>query len=219
MENWPLKKNDPVTYSVKGASLQLLKEKAILWDRMLLISDIHLGKISHFRKNGMALPPSASEDNYERLSTLLKRYRPERVVFLGDLFHSSYNQDWDRFGEFLSSFSDISFELVLGNHDILDKQDFVTVLDHVYTKSLIEPPFLLTHHPTTDREYYNLCGHIHPSFIVRGKGRQSLRLPCFHFSEHCGILPAFGTFTGTFNIRPETGDQIFLVANDELVKI
>jgi hypothetical protein len=39
-----------------------------------------------------------------------------------------------------------------------------------------------------------------------------LRLPCFHFGAHCGVLPAFGDFTGMHVVRPEAGDRVFVVA-------
>ena len=36
---------------------------------ILLISDLHLGKISHFRKNGLAIPNSAIPKNFEKLNS------------------------------------------------------------------------------------------------------------------------------------------------------
>ena len=62
--------------------------------------------------------------------------------------------------------------------------------------------------------YYNLAGHVHPSIKLRGKARQSLRLPCFYFSDQNGLLPAFGKFTGTAIIRPKKTDQIFAPVSD-----
>lgn len=219
MKNSPSKKINSLTHTISGETLHLLSEKAILWQNILLVSDVHLGKVNHFRKNGLAIPIKAGQDNYVRLAALIRNYKPERVLFLGDLFHSSINQDWDRFTSFLSTFPGVSFELILGNHDIIDLKVFQKHLDAVYLESLIIDPFILTHHPQHHASYYNLCGHIHPSFKLTGRGRQSMRLPCFHFSDSCGILPAFGTFTGTHTIQPSETDKIFLIANKELVKI
>ena len=219
MKNSLSRKVNYLTHTVKGARLSLLPQKAILWENTLLVSDVHLGKVDHFRKNGMAIPHKAGADNYVRLADLIEEFLPERVIFLGDLFHSGMNQDWERFASFLSSFSSVSFELVLGNHDIIDVDIFRKHLKEVYTESLRLSPFILTHHPSPDADYYNLCGHIHPSFRLVGKAKQSIRLPCFHFSESTGVLPAFGTFTGTHTIQPEPSDDIFLIANEEVVKI
>ena len=44
---------------------------------------------------------------------------------------------------------------------------------------------------------YRLAGHIHPSVVLYGTARQSMRLPAFVFGLEGAILPAFGDFTGT----------------------
>jgi hypothetical protein len=41
-----------------------------------------------------------------------------------------------------------------------------------------------------------------------------LRLPCFHFGERVGVLPAFGEFTGMHAVRRAAGERIFVVAGD-----
>ena len=40
----------------------------------VILSDVHLGKIAHFRKHGAALPADAQFENYSRLSRLIARY-------------------------------------------------------------------------------------------------------------------------------------------------
>ena len=56
---------------------------------MLLISDVHLGKVSHFRKFGAAVPQQAVQKNFTAMDTAIAFFRPKTVVFMGDLFHSS----------------------------------------------------------------------------------------------------------------------------------
>ena len=41
-----------------------------------------------------------------------------------------------------------------------------------------------------------LGGHLHPACRIHGRGRDSLRLPCFVSDERQVILPAFDEFTG-----------------------
>lgn len=43
-----------------------------------------------------------------------------------------------------------------------------------------------------------------------------MRLPCFHFGSRCGILPAFGSFTGTATPALEPGDRVFVVSDGEV---
>ena len=61
---------------LNGVQFDLLHEKA-LWkedERLLVIADVHLGKVSHFRKHGISIParsqhreaPLRSEGSTER---------------------------------------------------------------------------------------------------------------------------------------------------------
>ena len=65
---------------------------------------------------------------------------------------------------------------------------------------------------------YALAGHVHPAVRLRGEG-ESLRLPCFWFGARYGVLPAFGAFTGTAEVRPREGDQVFVIAEDEVLRV
>ena len=44
---------------------------------------------------------------------------------------------------------------------------------------LLMGPFALQHEPDAHASHLVLAGHVHPVYRLRGKGRQSLRLPCF----------------------------------------
>lgn len=85
--------------SIEAATFMLHPYKAIYWreEDMLIVSDLHLGKVHHFRKAGIFVPTHAAMDNYERLSSLLLEFEPSKLLILGDLFHSDYNQDWKDF--------------------------------------------------------------------------------------------------------------------------
>ena len=75
----------------------LLPEKAIFWaeEQMLIIADVHLGKVGHFRKAGIAIPKRMEQDDLAMVSDLIQEYEPVSIIFLGDLFHSEMNNDWD----------------------------------------------------------------------------------------------------------------------------
>ena len=47
----------------------------------------------------------------------------------------------------------------------------------------------------------------------------SVRLPCFWFGSRYGVLPAFGAFTGTADVLPRRGDQVFVIAEKEVLKV
>ena len=198
----------------------LYPQKAILWkaQRSLLVSDLHLGKINHFRKAGIPVPSKANDHNLEVLIDLVRLSKPERVLCLGDLFHSHYNAEWEVFGEVVRHFSDISFELVQGNHDIMGRYQYSRKGIHVHD-SLTIGKFLLTHHPleSVPQGMYNIAGHIHPGVALRGRGRQAMTLPCFFFGERQALLPAFGKFTGLARIAPKKQDKVYIVAEDQVM--
>jgi DNA ligase-associated metallophosphoesterase len=218
--------NDPLiskheVVEIRNEKLLLLPEKAIYWTskKLLLIADLHLGKSAHFRKNGIAVPKTAVDNNWLILHRLFKKYEPQRVCFLGDLFHSTHNKSWEVFKELIESYSQIRFELVLGNHDILPTESYEKIGFKV-VETLLEEPFLLSHEPLKQASpYYNLAGHIHPGIKLRGKGKQTHRLACFYFGENGGLLPAFGVFTGLANVSAKKSDAVFAIAGEQVIKI
>ena len=139
---------------------------------------------------------------------------------LGDLFHSYYNPEWEVFGELVSHFSGISFELVLGNHDIMSDRQYERKRIYLHDEIKLGP-FIFTHHPMEEipGDSYNIAGHIHPGVHLVGKARQSLTLPCFYFGARMGLLPAFGKFTGLAPITPERNDRIFVVADNKVISV
>lgn len=209
--------------TIFGEELELLPQKAIWWKakKILLLADMHLGKINHFRKAGIPVPAKANDKNWETLIDLVQAKKPERMICIGDLFHSHYNADWEMVGQFTNYFSQLSFELITGNHDILSDHHYKRNSVVVHPEQISIYPFVLSHFPAKEKvkEAYTLSGHLHPGIQILGKGRQSLTLPCFYFGEHQGYLPAFGMFTGLARIQPAKGDSIFAIAEESIIRI
>ncbi|WGK66023.1 ligase-associated DNA damage response endonuclease PdeM [Croceiramulus getboli] len=199
---------------------------ALFWEerRMLLIADVHLGKISHFRKHGSAVPQGAVNKNFERLKTAVTHFNPESVCFLGDLFHSSINAEWELFEHWCQWLPcqegrrQTQLILIVGNHDIIAPERYER-LDIQVGSELILDGILLTHEPEEREGYFNFCGHIHPGVRLQGLGRQVLKMPCFFKKKNQLILPAFGEFTGNYLLEPEAEDEVFIVTPDEVILI
>ncbi|MGB0318437.1 MAG: DEAD/DEAH box helicase, partial [Pseudomonadales bacterium] len=66
------------------ATLRLLPEKAVLWDRTLFVADVHLEKASFFQRQGFAVPVGGDAEDLARLRMLLETHGCERLVVLGD---------------------------------------------------------------------------------------------------------------------------------------
>ena len=206
-------------------SLLLLPQKAIYWkqERALIAADVHLGKVGHFRKAGIAVPRDMEQDDLACLSDLIAEYHPEKIIFLGDLFHSDMNNDWEWFALWRRHFSGIEMTLVKGNHDIINNKHYHQ-LGVDTPLSLHYGPFLMLHHPLSDEtlehtEGYVFCGHIHPGISLSGRARQHITLPCFAFGPRQAILPSFGKFTGKVALRHQTADRIFGVLKDKVIAI
>lgn len=199
---------------IAGEGLILHPLKAIYWSaqKTLLIADFHLGKGAHFRRNGIMVHSGIDLVNLKNLNQLMKSFSVEQVVFLGDLFHSKYNQEWQSFEKYMQQHTATKFHLVMGNHDILPQSLYLSSNIIVHQETYCMPPFLLSHKPLEEfpKDSFNLAGHIHPGVMLKGNAKQYMRVPCFYFTENQGIMPAFGEFTGLSILKPKKRDRIFV---------
>lgn len=208
-----------VPFQLLGQSLTLDSAKAMFWyeKEMLIVSDLHLGKAGHFRKSGIPIPSKIHNDDLSNLSALISKYSPKTLVFLGDLFHSDHNEEWNDFITWLESYNEIKMVLVKGNHDIMSSEFYNLANFEIVDDWTIEP-FHLTH-IQIDSDYYNISGHVHPAIRLHGQARQGITLPCFYFAEQFAILPAFGNFTGGYKIQPAKSSKIFAVADRQIIDL
>ncbi|WP_340201589.1 ligase-associated DNA damage response endonuclease PdeM [Ascidiimonas sp. W6] len=205
---------------LKNQNFVLHPEGVLFWEEraMLMIADVHLGKSTHFRKNGLPVPISVTKKNYTRLDKTVLYFNPKTICFLGDLFHSHLNKEWTLFETWVKK-QTAKIILVTGNHDIISPHKFES-LNIALAAELLLDSFLLTHHPVeTAPDIFNFCGHIHPGIQLKGEGKQVLKLPCFFKSEKQLILPAFGDFTGNFTLMPKKEDQIFVITPEEVILV
>jgi len=210
-----------MTHSIQIQNQEFLLHPlgGIFWveKSMLLISDVHLGKVAHFRKFGAAVPQKAIHKNFILLDEIVNHFQPFQVCFLGDLFHSSINKEWQLFENWVEK-TPSEIILVAGNHDIIAPEKFEVLSIQIF-QELILDNFLLTHHPEEREGFFNFCGHIHPAIRLQGSGRQRLKLPCFFKKQEQLILPAFGEFTGTYVLEPSKEDEVYAIVEDEVIKI
>jgi DNA ligase-associated metallophosphoesterase len=211
------------THYLLNQSLILLPQKAIFWqeEQALIVADVHLGKVGHFRKAGIAIPRLMEQEDLACLSDIIQDTKPKSIIFLGDLFHSDMNNDWDWFVLWRNLYKDIRMILVRGNHDIIH-DDFYLKLNFELYNELYISPFLLVHEPLKTKHLaqenrYVLSGHLHPGVSLKGKGKQAETLPCFYFGDKQGVLPAFGRFTGKVCIMHEQTDNIYGILQNKVI--
>jgi DNA ligase-associated metallophosphoesterase len=170
----------------------------------------------------LPVPSAANHKNAEALIDLINHHEPRRIIFLGDLFHSHYNEEWEVVGQIVKHFPGGMFDLIRGNHDIMSAQQYHRKGIRVLESERIGG-YLLTHEPLAAGDVpssmINVAGHIHPGAHLEGKGRQSMTLPCFWISKQQIILPAFGSFTGFVPILPAEHDRVFVVLEGKVMEV
>ncbi|WP_418500291.1 ligase-associated DNA damage response endonuclease PdeM [Flagellimonas sp.] len=204
---------------IQGKEFQLHPLGGLFWveKSLLLIRDVHLGKVNHFRKFGAAVPRKAIHKNFVLLDMIVADFQPFQICFLGDLFHSSLNKEWELFENWVAK-TPAEIILVSGNHDIIAPEKYRQLNVEIFPELIIDN-FLLTHHPEERQGLFTFCGHIHPAVKLHGFGRQKLKLPCFFKSKNQMILPAFGEFTGTYTMNPSKNDEVYAIVEDVVVKV
>jgi len=205
-----------------GQRLQLMPSHCIFWEeaQALILADVHFGKAGHFRRAGIPISAQVHQHDLATIGKAVEHTQAKQVIFLGDLFHSEHNAEWETLEQWLTAFPHTRFRLVEGNHDRHSRTKLPKGIEACGT-SLAIPPFRFTHEPAPlsegETDLYHFCGHVHPAVSLQGKGRQRMRLPCFFFGRKTGILPAFGKFTGLYNLTPTEQDHIFVVAGSRVI--
>lgn len=196
-----------------------LCDRYLLCGQDLVLADLHLGKTAHFRKAGLAIPSNAKNADQMALIKLLDKVQPQRMIVLGDLFHSADNSEVDELAMITTMFSGVDFVLVKGNHDILSESAYRSLNFTVVANQVLSGLYL-SHEPVQAPEgLITMHGHVHPGVMLRGKGRQRLKLPCFYYYGNGFCLPAFGKLTGLMPIKPRKNDQVYGIVDGNVLAL
>jgi DNA ligase-associated metallophosphoesterase len=204
-----------------GCLLQLHAQRAAYLpaESALLVADVHLGKAASFRRLGVPVPDGTTAETLQRLDEVLRLTGAERLIVLGDLLHSAHGRGGallERLAGWRRRHAALEMVLVRGNHDAHAGDPPPGLGVQAVDEPLRLGGLALGHHPQPVPGAYVLAGHLHPCLTVGRGATAGLRLPCFHFGVHGGVLPAFGAFTGMHAVRPAPGDRIFVIADDRV---
>lgn len=88
--------------------------------RSLVVADLHLGIEGELASKGVSLPSQIPKVK-NRLLELIRRQKPDRLIFLGDVKHNVPIASWQEWRELPGFFGELArhvqVELVRGNHD------------------------------------------------------------------------------------------------------
>ena len=200
--------------------LEMLPSRALFLPQLkeLIICDVHLGKAEYFQQNGIPLTNNSDENNFARIKKIVKKYSPEKLIILGDLFHSKYSIDktLQKKIEDLPELLKTNVELVLGNHDVGCEIKNIKIFDIKKTKNIT-----FSHEPLNlkDNKTLNICGHYHPKLYLKSNG-DKLSFRCFAMDtkENKLYLPAFGDLTGGYPCK-KSFKKWAIVSEEEILEI
>jgi DNA ligase-associated metallophosphoesterase len=173
---------------------------------LLILSDLHFEKGSHFAKKGQFLPPYDTRQTLDAVERLMRLCRPRTVLSLGDAFHDKDAEarmdghDAERLERLCRA---ASWVWILGNHDPLPPKRFAGTAEEA-----AEVAGLLFCHEPGERAEWAVAGHLHPCAIASKNGR-GVRLPAFVMDEERMVMPAFGAFTGGLNVLDSAFAPVF----------
>lgn len=191
----------------------------------LLVADLHLGKETTFRRQGLAVPEGATDATLKRLTKMVHEKRPQDVWILGDLFHarSSLSAGVVRqFEAFLAAHPDVQFRLVRGNHD-LHYQSW----PRDWKLETVAPPVTinrvaLAHYPGERPAEADMliCGHLHPAVRLQPQAGLEGRQACFALQPSGDlVLPALGRFTGTALLKRQDVRRVWLPLGGRVMEL
>jgi DNA ligase-associated metallophosphoesterase len=212
----------PAPIHLAGERLMLDPDGALYWpaQKLLAVADLHFEKGSAAAVQGSLLPPWDTRATLDRLAALLRRYKPETVVALGDSFHDArgalrlHPHDFARLNLFAGAHR---FVWVLGNHDP-EPQGLAGEAVAEWRLG----PLRFVHQTRPGPAMGEICGHHHPKAHVQTRAATVSR-PCFVLDAKRLMLPALGAYTGGLDVRDPAignlfprGGRVFLLGKDRL---
>lgn len=196
-------------FALNGVTLVALPSGALHWPdrRLLVVSDLHLGKSERLaRRGGTLLPPYETQATLEKFDRDLEGTKAETVICLGDSFDDLAAADGieDSSRLWLARLmAGREWTWITGNHDPGPIE-----IGGSYRAELKLAPFTFRH-IAEPKETAEISGHYHPKARLAGQMR-----PCFLADTARLILPAYGAYTG--GLRAQDPALTDLMAKDAL---
>ncbi|MFB6075814.1 MAG: metallophosphoesterase [Candidatus Aenigmatarchaeota archaeon] len=177
-------------------------------NKILVISDIHLGLEGIMSENGYYMPKFQFEEIENDLVDIFEKVNVSEIVINGDLKHMfsrSSKSEWKEVNKMLDFLKDKveKITLIKGNHDnyliYIAKKHDVDLEDYIKRDDI-----LITHgHRKFDVEddvEYIIIGHDHPVLSLHDKVGVEETIPCFIYGEcrnkKIVMVPAFSKLSG-----------------------
>jgi metallophosphoesterase superfamily enzyme len=173
------------------------------------------------------MPSGSHLEDLAAISQLLHWYSPKKVLILGDWIHQKSSWTEELIAD-LTRFFEVhwaqEWTLILGNHEKGSLEFLKKFPLQILTEDLRIGRFTFSHghsHAANESEsgtarkksgeakaHFSIEGHIHPAVRLR-EGSTNLKLPAFFLRKKTLLLPAFGSQTGGYELKPTKNDRIF----------
>jgi DNA ligase-associated metallophosphoesterase len=218
-----------INYEINDQTLTFHKYGGIFINslKLLVISDLHLGKGFSFIKKGFNVPPYDIDDTIDKLEEIINLFRPNRVIALGDNVHE-FNSLENINHKILSRINILvkkyNFIWILGNHD----KSLINInhLEGNFIDTYSEKDFFFTHikNDSNKKNLFELSGHYHPKYALK-VNKLSYYYKCFVLGKRFCILPSFGTYTGGLNVKSrefmkglkEKNTKLIIIGNSKFI--
>lgn len=188
-----------------GIALKIDPLGALIYEAegMLIVADLHLEKGSSYAKRGVMLPPYDTATTLTRLTALIARWSPRRVIALGDSFHDNSGPERMAAPDHASLAAlqaGRDWIWIAGNHD----PNIPANAGGERLPTLDVGPLHLRHEPRAGAQPGEIAGHLHPVARIAGKRRR-----CLITDGSRAVMPAFGAYAGGLNIHDEAFAPLF----------
>jgi uncharacterized protein len=174
--------------------------------RTLLVADLHLEQGASLARRGVHVPPYDTVSTLQTLREAIMDTTPEKLVLLGDSFHSP-EAIAALENETLASLQDIAARQetlwITGNHDPEPHS-----VGGQCAHELEFHGIMLRHEPARRNVWPEISGHLHPGCTVVQRGI-AVRGKCFVGDDKRLMLPAFGAYTGALDVSAQPFAGLF----------
>ncbi len=193
--------------AVNGETLLLDVSGAAFWpaEETVIFADLHLEKGSSYARGRQFLPPYDTGATLLKMAGAVQRFRPRRIVALGDSFHDPDAADRlsAQARAMLQAMAG-AFVWITGNHDPRPP----AWLGGEVAAEWAAGGLVFRHEPQADPVPGEIAGHLHPCARVAKWGR-SVRRRCFAADGARMVLPSFGAYTGGLDVGDDAIARLF----------
>lgn len=156
-------------------------------ERILIMSDLHIGQEAAMNREGMLIPRFQHKDLVEKTKTIIKQTQPKTIILNGDIKHefaSISREEWKQVQSYLDLLQNESEVIIIkGNHDkiiepIAERKGIKLINHYMAGDTYICHGDLIPKDDDYKKSKTIIIGHEHPAIELR-EGSRAEKYKCF----------------------------------------